>query len=176
MTTPAAPLGAARSALAGFVQDHMAKDDELILDALLDEALDRFVGAPDFQRTSAEEVIRFLLPQIVQERRTENRAAMVAAARHGRETFRAAVEKKKLEVWFESLGPGRSKTGLDMTRPELAFALREHDSRIAGMMRWQNVRRELHDRLPNDHVTIREFFPEPDLEEIFLRHLGGETA
>ncbi len=169
------PLAEARAILAAFVKEQMDNSEELTLDRLLALARRRYLRDAAFQQVSARELIEFLLPQVTQRQRAEVREVFVEAARQGRPAFQAAAEAK-LESWFESIGPGRSKRLLELTRPELAYSISMREAQVAGELRTLAFQRELLSLLPNDRMTIRQAIPLPALEDLFMKHYGEEAA
>ena len=158
----------ARQIVRDFLREVLDDNDEVDTVEMVSLVRKRFQHDNEFHKALMMEA----LPVIV----STELEAVVRGLRDVRLSADGDARAKEIAaLMFEQVGPGRRKSLLAMTRPDLFYAANEREHMAAGLLKWATFERELAKGMRNDSQTVGERFTDTQFETIWRSHFEPEN-
>lgn len=149
--------------------------DEVSATDLIPAAELRFLDDPEFWNG----VAMYLLPALVSDELVSVLSQKRGVSKYGRfymsdDKFEEAVAsmRKRLSGWYENSLDSTHKVMLRMRKPELVYAINGRQTQVNGHVQAISFMEELAEGLPDDDVTVEEFYTDEALTNIYNRYYG----
>lgn len=162
-----------RQIIRAAIRDYLDGLDEIETNAVVDHIIKEH-GRKLNSAAFVQEMLRLIIKD---ELRVVLRGERVVATEHGaiREDALDIRAKEIAARIFESVGGTSRKTIPAMTRPELLFVAEQREAAASGHLRWARLVRDYARRMPDDEVTVGEFFSDREFEQIWEHHFEKAT-
>lgn len=160
----------ARAVVRRKIIDVLEREQEIDTQAVVDVVLEEIAAQPaSIQERLAAQALSSMIREELRGLVHQYRQLATRTTPMTREEFDIRVSRLT-RMMFESTAPGKRIAIASMKRPDLRAAIAAREKQVAGHRRWIGFERDLVEQMPNDKVTVSEFFPETQLTETWQRH------